>query len=86
VAADIRDKEASMRGLAVFLAGTVAVLMTGMVLGKSGWLACSHEAVGRRCVEIGGGQCLSQDAAYREAAARWRHGQPHHWRYCLLQR
>jgi len=75
-----------MRALAVFFAGTVTILLTGVVMAKSGWIGGSSESVGRRCHEIGATIVPTQDAAYREAAARWRRCQPHHWRYCLLQR
>ncbi len=75
-----------MKGLSLFFATSLTVVLTGVVLCKSGWLSSPRAAaVGRRCVEIGA-QAPIQDASYREAAARWRRGQPAHWRMCLLQR
>lgn len=74
-----------MKVLGLFFATTLSVLMSGVVVHKAGWLSAPREAVSRRCVEIGS-RAPSDDASYREAAARWRRCQPHHWRYCLLNR
>lgn len=74
-----------MKVLGLFFATTLSVLSAGMVVQKAGWLSCPREAVSRRCVEIGHA-CPAEDAAYREAAARWRNCQSHHWRYVMLNR
>jgi hypothetical protein len=74
-----------MKVLGLFFATTLSVLSAGVVVQKAGWLSCPHESVSRRCVELGR-TCPTEDSAYREAAARWRRCQPHHWRYCMLNR
>ncbi len=72
-----------MKVLALFFATILSVLASGLVVHKAGWLKCPRESVSRRCVELGR-TASSDDAAYRAAHARWRQGQPHHWRYCML--
>jgi hypothetical protein len=73
-----------MKGLSLYLAMGVTIVLTGCILAKSGWLSAARaSSVSRRSVEVRG---LSPDNAFREAAARWRRGQPNHWRMYVLQR
>jgi hypothetical protein len=74
-----------MKVLALFFATILSVLASGLVVHKAGWLSPSRESVSRRCIELGHATA-DDDASYRAAAARWRQGQPHHWRYCMLNR
>ena len=73
-----------MKVLGLFFATTLSVLSAGVVVQKAGWLSCPHESVSRRCVELGR-SCPTEDASYRDAAARCA-AASHHWRYCMLNR
>jgi hypothetical protein len=74
-----------MKVLAIIFATTLSTLVAGLAVHKCGCLAEPHEAVSHRCIQLGARPRVN-GASYREAAARWRHNQPHHWRYCLLNR
>jgi len=66
------------RGLLAVTALTV--LLTAVVLARAGWLSrpSARQADAH-------GTARSRDPWTTEAAWRWRHSQPSHWRACLLQ-
>lgn len=65
---------------AFFLATVFTLLLTGLVLGRTGWFRARLD---RADVH---GHVKAHDSLTSDAAWRWRHGQATHWRACLLQR
>jgi len=65
------------------LATLLTFLLTGIVLSRAGWLqarsATTHQLDSRSHTQ-------AHDPLASEAAWRWRHCQPVHWRACVLQR
>ena len=65
----------------VWMIGTsLTLLLTAIVLARSGWFQ-ARSATTRRHEHL-----QSSDPLASEAAWRWRHCQPAHWRACILQR
>jgi hypothetical protein len=65
------------------VATLLTFLLTGIVLSRSGWLqarsATTPHLDSRNNVQ-------THDALASDAAWRWRHCQPVHWRACVLQK
>jgi len=65
------------------VATLLTFLLTGIVLSRSGWFqarsATTHHSDSRNHLQ-------APDPLESEAAWRWRHCQPAHWRACVLQR
>jgi hypothetical protein len=66
-----------------FVVTALTVSLTGLVFvhAHPGTASRAAQAAARR-VELHG---RAADPMFTEAAARWRHGEPTHWRACLLQ-
>jgi hypothetical protein len=68
-----------------FVATSLTVSLTGFVFvhAHPGPAPHAPRAAARR-VDLHGHD-RTTDPLFSEAAARWRHGEPTHWRSCLLQ-
>jgi len=67
-------------------ATVLTVVLTGFVLAQVRWAVAGRgPRFGTRRVELHG-HAHAADPWNSDAAARWRHGLPTHWRACMLQR
>jgi hypothetical protein len=64
-----------MKRWGLLVVTSVTILFTGVVLHKAGWF--SHRA-------SAAGPAVHTRESRSSAALRQAHGQPHHWRDCLL--
>jgi hypothetical protein len=75
-----------MRPYGLLILTVVTLVLTGLALTRAGWLQNTSAACDRPAHLKAHVQISLHDALTSEAAWRWRHCQPHHWRACLLQR
>ena len=72
-----------MRRSVWMVATLLTFLLTGIVLSRCGWLQARSATTPRWDSRD---KMQAHDPLASEAAWRWRHGQPVHWRACVLQR
>jgi hypothetical protein len=73
-----------MKRSSLFLATLVSILLTGFVLPTTGWVGARSPRANHHVSESTG-QASACDPFQSDAAWRWRHCQPNHWRACLLK-
>jgi len=81
-AAQARDKEKSMKRFVWIMTTACTLTCTGFVLANSSWFQTRSPSSRSAIAD----NPPAEDICSSEAAWRWGHCQPTHWRACILQR